>query len=165
VPYVWGVDVATGHLAFGFADADAERRFPTRVATLTMATTAREGERLAFIAKVLRRQSYMLARRFEPRVIFVEQPSGHFHNLQLCYVTGVVQATLAEALPCPVWTVPSSRWKRATIGPGNASKDDVRRWVHENSQAMIESQDECDAYAIAEAGRSMLLADSWGAAA
>jgi Holliday junction resolvasome RuvABC endonuclease subunit len=94
---------------------------------------------------------------------FVEQPSGRFRAPQLVYCVGVVQAALFEALGgVPVWTIPSSAWKKRTIGQGNCTKPQVRAWVDRLGVA-VRSQDEADAVANACAGRAMLLTRSWEA--
>jgi Holliday junction resolvasome RuvABC endonuclease subunit len=100
----------------------------------------------------------VLAGEYPPHVIFVEQPVGKFTPPQLLYACGVVQAALFETLSVPVWTVPSGRWKKATVGPGNATKLQVA--AHAEAQGWeFESQDEADAQCIAAAGRRMLAAD------
>jgi Holliday junction resolvasome RuvABC endonuclease subunit len=84
--------------------------------------------------------------------------------LQLTYATGVVQAAMFEALGVPVFTVPSSAWKRRTVGVGNATKSQVRAWV-DRLGVEVGDQDQADAVAIALAGRAMVRAGSWEAVA
>jgi Holliday junction resolvasome RuvABC endonuclease subunit len=63
-----------------------------------------------------------------------------------------------------VFTVPSSAWKRRTVGVSNATKPQVAAWV-DRLGVDVASQDEADAVAIAVAGRAMVRAGSWEVAA
>jgi Holliday junction resolvasome RuvABC endonuclease subunit len=159
--YVWGVDVAVQHLAFAFAPVD---NGPIVTETLTAGTDAREGQRLGLLDRQVRIYAQQVAVSFPPQCVWVEQPTGRFPKPQLMYAAGVVQAALFEALACPVWTIPVATWKQRTVGKGNATKSDVFAWATGRLPA-IESQDEADAYCIAAAGRAMLNARSWEAAA
>jgi Holliday junction resolvasome RuvABC endonuclease subunit len=159
--YVWGVDPAVSRLAFAFAPtADG----PIEVESLRTDTELRDGARLGLLDRQLRIRARQLAGDFPPAVVWVEQPSARFTNLALTYATGVVQAALYESLAVPVWTIASSAWKLRTVGAGNASKAQVAAWVAAQG-ADFSGQDEADAYAIAAAGRAMLLAGSWSASA
>lgn len=159
--FVWGVDPAVSRLAFAFAPVDGGA---VVVETLEAGTDARDGARLGWLDRQVRLYARRVAVEFPPAVVWVEQPSGRHRNLPLTYAAGVVQAALFEALAVPVWTIPSSTWKQRTVGVGNASKAQVAAWaVREGANAS--SQDECDAFAIAVAGRGMLLSGEWGAAA
>jgi Holliday junction resolvasome RuvABC endonuclease subunit len=160
-PTVWGVDVAVSHLSIAFAELDTER---VGVRSLITGNDTREGERLGRLDRQLRIWGRQLAGEFPPHVIFVEQPSGRFRAPTLVYACGVVQAALFETLGVPVWTIPSGRWKKATVGVGNATKPQVRAWV-DTMGYDADSQDEADAICIAVAGRRMLAADDWGVAA
>lgn len=159
--YVWAIDPALSRVAFAFAPLDGG---PIVVETLTTATDAREGERLGLLDRQVRIYARQRAAEFAPAVVWVEQPSGRFRNLGLTYAVGVIQAALFEALACPVWTIPSSTWKRSTVGAGNATKEQVAAWVIAQG-ADFNGQDEADAYCIAAAGRAMLLAEAWDACA
>ena len=159
--YVWGIDPALARVAFGFAPLDGG---PIVVETLTTASDATEGERLGLLDRQVRIFARQRVSEFPPAVCWVEQPSGRFRNLPLTYATGVIQAALFETLSVPVWTIPSATWKARTVGSGSASKAQVRAWV-ERQGADFNGQDEADAYAIAAAGRAMLAAGSWSAAA
>jgi Holliday junction resolvasome RuvABC endonuclease subunit len=159
--FVWGVDPAISRLAFAFAPTPDG---PIEVESLITANDATEGERLGLLDRQTRIFARQLAADYPPACCWVEQPSGHFRNLQLSYAVGVVQAALFETLSCPVWTIPSSAWKGRTVGSGNATKQEVAAWV-EAQGADFSGQDEADAYCIAAAGRAMLLAGEWSAAA
>ncbi len=159
--YVWGLDVAVAHLAVAFADVDSPA---VVVRALITRTVEREGARLGLLDRQLRIAARQWAGSYPPAVVWVEQPSGRFPNLQLAYVAGVVQAALFETLACPVWTIPSGTWKKRTVGVGNATKAQVRGWT-DALGVEVNDQDEADAVAIACAGRAMLLQESWDAAA
>lgn len=102
--------------------------------------------------RALRAQLEAVLATFEEPVIFCEQP----------VVAGVrnIQSTLriAEtvgmiyALDVPVYGVSVSSWKKATVGKGNASKDDVKTWLESvyptYSVACGNDQDLRDAAAI-----------------
>ena len=159
--YVWGVDPSLAIQAVAFADVDSPS---VDVRTLITRTTEREGARLGLLDRQLRIAARQWAGEFPPEVVWVEQPSGRFTNLQLVYACGVIQAALFETLAVPVWSIPSGAWKRRTVGVGNATKPQVRAWV-DGLGVAVDSQDEADAVAIACAGRAMLLSGSWEAVA
>lgn len=158
--WIWGVDVAVSHLSVGFADMDSDR---VRVRSLLTGNDTRQGERLGLLDRQLRIWGQQLAGEFQPHVIFVEQPVGKFTHPTLLYACGVVQAALFESLGVPVWTIPSGRWKKATVGPGNATKPQVAAYAAAQGWT-FDSQDEADAQCTAVAGRRMLAAD-WDVAA
>lgn len=159
--FVWGVDVALARLAFGFAPDDGGA---IEVSTLITRCDATEGERLGLLDRQVRIYARQAAEAFPPTAVWVEQASGRFRAPQLVYAVGVVQAAIFETLHCPVWSIPSGKWKKVALGRGNATKGEIAAWVAERSSAPA-SQDEADAYAIAAAGRAMLAARSWEAAA
>jgi Holliday junction resolvasome RuvABC endonuclease subunit len=161
--FVWGVDVGVSRQAFGFAPLELDGGSIV-TEELRIDGEAREGQRLAWLHRKVRAYARERAAEFPPAVAWIEQPSGRHRALQLTYATGVVQAALHEALAVPCWTIPSSTWKARTVGAGNASKAQVAAWVKAHG-VELSSQDECDAYAIAAAGRAMLLAGSWEAVA
>lgn len=161
VEYVWGIDPAVVRLAFAFAPVDGGS---LTVETLNTASDTTEGERLGLLDRQTRIYARQLAGDFPPAACWVEQPSGRYRNLPLTYACGVVQAALFETLGVPVWTIPSSAWKARTIGVGNATKAQVAAWVVAQG-ADFNGQDEADAFAIAVAGRAMLLAGEWSASA
>jgi Holliday junction resolvasome RuvABC endonuclease subunit len=160
VSYVWGIDPALRRVAFAFARVDSEA---IQVETLLTVSDTTEGERLGLLDRQVRIFARQCAGTYPPSVVWVEQPSGRFRNLALTYAVGVLQAALFETLGVPVWTIPSGAWKRRTVGVGNATKPQVMTWAEH--RATIDGQDEADAVAIAWAGRAMLAAGSWGAAA
>lgn len=159
--HVWGVDVATAHLAFAFADLESDT---VAVETLITRTTEREGARLGLIDRQLRIYGAQMATRFPPACVWVEQPSGFRRIPQLSYVTGVVMAALFETLACPVWSISSGAWKKRTVGVGTATKLQIQAWV-ERQRIVFDGEHEADAAAIACAGRAMFSARSWEAAA
>lgn len=163
--FVWGVDVALSRLAIACASLAT-----SDVAVVTVPISvgdATEGERLALLDRQVRSNACKLAALFPPTVVWVEQPSGRHRALQLTYCTGVVQAAMFEVLGgVPVWSIPSSAWKRRALGDGhgNASKAQVRAWV-DGLGVEVDGQDEADAVGIAVAGRLMVASGRWEAAA
>ena len=157
---VWAVDPAMSRLAFAFADLATDT---IAVETLITHTDAREGERLGLLDRRVRIYARVAASAYPPACVWVEQPSGRFPAPQLTYAVGVLQAALYETLACPVWTIPSSAWKKRSVGVGNASKAQVAAWV-EGLRIDVSSQDEADAVAIAWAGREMFTTRMWEAA-
>ena len=160
--WVWGVDVAVSHLAFGLADLGSDL---IEVETLITGNDTREGERLGLLDRQTRTFARQLAGRYPPACVWVEQPSGRFPSPQLGYACGVVQAAVYEALAVPVWTIPSGKWKKRSCGFGNASKDQVRFWVSNTLRLDADTQDEHDAICIAHAGRDIFTTRKWDAAA
>jgi Holliday junction resolvasome RuvABC endonuclease subunit len=160
--WIWGIDPGINRCAFACAHAGSPW---IDVETLTTSSNATEGERLGLLDRQLRIYGRQLAGRCPPAVIWVEQPSGRFQKPQLLYAVGVVQAALYEALEVPVFSIPSSKWKRWSVGVGNASKEQVRAWAERTTQGEVDDQDEADAIAIAYAGRAILTAGRWEAAA
>lgn len=159
--FVWGIDVSTTRLAFAFASLDTTA---VKVETLITRTEEREGARLGLLDRQLRIFGRLRGAMYPPACVWVEQASGRFQAPQLLYAIGVIQAALAETLPCPVWTVPSSAWKKRSVGRGNASKEQIAAWA-ESSGYEFEGQDEADAIGIAVAGRAMFTTGRWEAAA
>ena len=159
--YVWGVDPALSRLAVAFAAVDSDT---VDVRTLISRTEEREGARLGLLDSQVRIWARQLAGTYPPACVWVEQASGRFPNPQLAYCVGVVQAALYEALGVPVWSIPSGKWKRSSVGYGNASKAQVGAWV-DRLGIEVHGQDEADAVAIACAGRAMLRAGAWDAVA
>jgi len=157
--WVWAIDPAIQHIALAYADMTSDT---ITAETLHAKTDTREGERLGRLRARVYWNARVAMQEHPPYVVFVEQPSGHIRNLQLAYATGVIQAALYEALRVPVWTIPSSKWKKTALGFGNASKEQVATWVSGRGWS-FESQDECDAVAMAHAGRLMLQQSRWDA--
>jgi Holliday junction resolvasome RuvABC endonuclease subunit len=160
--FVWAVDVAVEHLSFAFAE---HPEGPITTESLLCDSEFREGQRLGLLDRQVRIFAQQRASSYPPAVVWVEQPSGRFAKPQLMYAAGVVQAALFEALACPVWSVPVSKWKQWSVGKGNASKGDVMAWAVDHAGDWFDCQDEADAYAIAYAGRAMLGAGRWDVAA
>jgi Holliday junction resolvasome RuvABC endonuclease subunit len=160
--YVWGVDCAVTHVSFAFAQHPTG---PIHVDSLLADSEFREGERLGLLDRQIRIRCSQLRVTYPPSVVWVEQPSGRFPNPQLYYATGVIQAALYESLGCPVWTIPSGKWKAASVGKGTASKAEVMRWATLHRGGEFASQDDADAYCIAVGGRRILQTGLWDAEA
>ena len=159
--HCWGVDVAISHLAFGFADLGSD---DVQVESLITRNDTKEGERLGLLDRQVRIYARQAAGRYPPACVWVEQASGRWRAPQLVYAVGVVQAALAETLRCPVWSIPSGKWKKWTLGVGNATKPQVARHVA-NLRLNFDGQDEADAICIAMAGREIFKTGRWESAA
>jgi len=98
-------------------------------------------------------------------VIVIEEPAGSSRLVaqQLARVQGIILANLPR-IDGQVWGMVPPEWKKLTVGKGNASKNDVKRWVLKAKgtpdflldQNIIEvgwEQDAYDAYALAIAGK------------
>jgi len=152
--FVWGVDVSTKRLAFGFSNGD----------TTTLSLAVEEGSRrLSEAHSAISQRSAELAGSYPPFCVFVEEPMGKFHNRSLDNMAAITQAAIYSALetrypyPVSVLTIPPPQWK-STIGiPGNASKEEVMAWARSVGYSG-DSQDEADALAIAYAGERMTAA-------
>lgn len=159
--YCWGVDFKMSQIAFGFAPVDGHR---AEAQTLQLDNELREGARLGHMDRQVRVFACGAAREFPPACVWVEQPSGQFRNLQLAYAAGVIQAALFESLACPVWTLPSSKWKAALGVPGNATKSFIQAWAVSRGH-LFDGEHEADAVGIAVAGRLKLKTRRWDAKA
>lgn len=159
--YVWGIDPSLSRVAIAFASLSNNT---IDVRSLCTRSDTSEGERLGLLDRQVRIFTAQCAGNYPPAVVWIEQPSGRFRNLALTYCVGVIQAAVFETLRCPVWTIPSSAWKVRTVGVGNATKPQVRAWVHQVG-VNVATQDEADAVAIASAGRAMTQAGRWQVAA
>lgn len=154
--YIWGVDVSSLRISVGVdgpVQWTASHAFERPVGAAT-------GERLSLLYRDAGMFAGMLARRSPPDQVSVESPamiSGFGAEPILQYATGVVVAAFADALEVPVWMVPVARWKKRSVGHGNATKDQVKRWALEEGFAPT-SQDEADAAGVARAA----LETCWG---
>lgn len=148
--YVWGVDVAVSKVAFGFA---ALGWTTVESETVHFDRELRGGRRLGLMDRRLRMWARNTAKVFPPVAVFVEQPSGRWRNPELAYAAGVVQAALFEALGVEVVTITSGEWKKATVGTGKATKQQVGAWVRRFVDPDVFDEDQCDAVGIAFAGR------------
>lgn len=170
--FCWGIDIAVAHLEFAFADMDSDH---VEAEGLITKCEWREGERLASVHRQVMIYTRQIAGVYPPYAVFVEQPSGRFPKPQLSYVCGVVQAAVFEALSVPqrrsrerigtpVWTITSGSWKKWTVGAGNATKEQAAAWATAQ-RYKFEGQDQCDAVCCAAAGRMIVAAGQWEAAA
>jgi hypothetical protein len=85
----------------------------------------------------------------------IERPIGRFSSDQLSMVLGALITRVPQSTLMKLWTPPA--WKKQCGMPGNCDKAHVARWVSEQipGHPLLESQDACDAYAIAYATRSV----------
>jgi Holliday junction resolvasome RuvABC endonuclease subunit len=91
----------------------------------------------------------MLRRDFPNALITIEDPMGP-HPKTIAALHRVVGACMSADRSMNMINV--STWKKATVGKGNASKDEVREWVAYNYGIERDpNQDVCDAIGIAVA--------------
>lgn len=86
--------------------------------------------------------------------IGIERPIGKFSTDQLSMVLGALITRVPSRTLMKLWTPPA--WKAACGMSGSAPKFAVRDWVATQlgDHPLLESQDACDAYAIAYATRA-----------
>lgn len=129
---------------------------------------AAEGDgpaRLAQIARAVHDWAQLSAPE-DLQAVFIENPRARFVSLELYRVTGVLEATLINALrdrfphEPTVFRLTPTEWKKAIGLKGNADKAAVYEWAAQPDL----SQDEADALAIAYAGHEMLNRDNRGGA-
>lgn len=118
-PWVWGVDVSTKRLGFGFVNL-----LTHEVAchlTLLPELTALAPKQDAIIAVLP-----WMRREYPPATIAVEVPMGTHHKRGLDHVEAVTLLTLERSMPdTPPWPMNISTWKRYLLGNGNASQEEL----------------------------------------
>jgi Holliday junction resolvasome RuvABC endonuclease subunit len=155
--YVWGIDGKSTKLAIGWDGAERGSEswlFPTGL---------HDGERLAAIYQAARFEASVLAERYPPAYVFYEEVVLYSQRPApiLYQACGVIVAAVYEALryvhpfPVTVAPIPTSDWKRRSVGHGHAKKDDVLLWARRDGYTG-QDQDEADAWCIAVAGRRLL---------
>lgn len=152
---VWGCDVSTTRVAFASTDGQ----------TLSVEIPKLDGgERLAFARNATVKAAYDFAQAGPPLCVWVEQPTGKFPSPPLVQMVGVVTEAIYAALsglynhPVTIYPIAVASWKKAALGHGHATKDEVAFWAGSEG-AEPANQDEADAFAIAVAGRSMISED------
>ncbi len=101
---------------------------------------------------------YSEVKYFHPAYVFIEDVlmgNNHKYSIQLAETKGAVLSGLGllqTEQPFDVHCVNVGAWKKATVGNGHASKDDVQQWVREANEAYSGlcggDQDRYDAAAI-----------------
>lgn len=152
---IWGVDPASKKIAMFSGDC----RGLIHRELLEVKRTDRNTELL----ELRRMLEYVLKYDDDP-VIYCEEPvvAGARNLRSTILVAETVGVILA--LNARVYLVPVSSWKKATVGNGNASKDDVTVWLMREHPTYAsecrdtqqrESQDLRDAAAIYLYGRDL----------
>ena len=134
--------------AFGLADD--EQTLVASISVEKMETRSRE-------LKALGRQFYGLFDADD--TVFVEEPplAGSRNIRVFAALHQVFSVALSEGPN--VYPVEVSTWKKETTGRGNATKDDVSRWLEEHHplySALCGDQNLIDAACIAVYGRAVL---------
>jgi Holliday junction resolvasome RuvABC endonuclease subunit len=147
----WGVDTSTVRVSLASIAEDGTRKVNVRSFT----RSSEHGKRLALIWEETREFAVSWAMHFGwPGFVFVEQPFAGKHGVPpISYMAqGVITAAIYDAVKCVVEPVPPPRWKSVALGNGGANKEKVAEWARLNG-CPSDLQDDCDAWAIAEAAR------------
>lgn len=151
---IWGVDPASKKIAM-FADDDGL----VRAHVIEVRKSDRNTELMSLRAQM---EDILL---YDPQpIIYCEEPVlAGARNIRttilIAETVGMILSLNAE-----VRVVPISSWKKATVGKGNATKDEVTEWLKEEHPGYTsycrdtkqrESQDLRDAAAIFIYGRSV----------
>lgn len=146
---IWGVDPASKKIAMFTDDEGFVRNHVIEV---------RKSDRNTELMSLRAQMEDILLYDRGP-IIYCEEPvlAGARNIRSTILVAETVGMILS--LNAEVRVVPVSSWKKATVGNGNATKDDVTRWLNrehpEYAGHCRESQDLRDAAAIFIYGRSV----------
>lgn len=149
---IWGIDPASKKIAVFTEDGPGN----VGCELIQVSRSNRNDELLS----MRRRLMFVLSRDRDP-VIYCEEPvvAGARNLRSTILVAETVGMILA--LNAVVHLVPVSSWKKATVGKGNATKDEVTAWLREEhphyDSLCGSSQDLRDAAAIYLYGRSVDL--------
>lgn len=139
----WGVDVGLRRISI------ASKGDELHVVSAATTPKTKIGQALVDLAFETRAAAdELLVISGVPTAVVVESPFGRFPNPSLQYAAGVILETLARMFGEAVHALPSTQWKIATVGKGNAKKPEVMEWAKANGYTG-ESQDEADAVCIA----------------
>lgn len=148
----WGCDPSTQRVSIAAIYPDgrrlvAVRSFPQR----------REGQRLLDIFRETASFARDIAGKWgPPGFVWVEQPFAYKHPVPpVSYMAqGVIMAAIVAGSECVMVEAckPPGTWKSLSVGNGNANKAAVLKWARLNGCPST-LQDDCDAWAIAEAAR------------
>jgi Holliday junction resolvasome RuvABC endonuclease subunit len=153
---VWGVDVGVKRTTLV---ALPKRGKPhVEVAVSWERTRMRDGELMRAIYAATCDAARRLAAQAPPYATLVERPAGRWPTPALAEACGVVLAALAGTLDCAVWAVPPSQWKRAALGFGNATKEQIMVAARRHVPDLVD-QDTADAIMIAYAARQLIEVD------
>jgi crossover junction endodeoxyribonuclease RuvC len=94
---------------------------------------------------------------YEPNLVVLEGYAmlANGRITALAELGGVVKASLYVRKQ-PFIVVPPARVKKFATGKGNANKDEVRLWVYKRWGVELKTNDEIDAYVLAQIGLSYL---------
>lgn len=151
---IWGIDPASKKIAM-FTDNDGLIH--------TEVIEVKKSDRNLELMSLRNHMEYVLKYDKDP-VIYVEEPvlAGARNIRSTILIAQTVGMVLC--LNARVRVVPVSSWKKATVGKGNATKEDVTEWLRREypeyarscrDTQQRESQDLRDAAAIFLYGRSM----------
>jgi Holliday junction resolvasome RuvABC endonuclease subunit len=148
--WYWGCDVGLTRVTIGVLSATDSNYASRRTDGLATDLAGK----LLELGHEARTLALAMADLYPPAAIAVEMPFGKFRLTEFGAAFGVTVLGVSDAIsevewPAPIWTTPVPEWKSATVGKGNASKDDVGEWVREELNVDAPSHDVSDALAIA----------------
>ena len=97
-------------------------------------------------------------------IFFIEEPVlAGTRNIRIMMQIAQVSGVVASSIISPAYFVPVSSWKKATVGKGNAKKEDIRHWLFTKfplysaaCERTDSPQDYADAACVAIYGSKML---------
>lgn len=150
--WCWGIDVAVGHLAFGFVQIDGRDHQPYRWNSVQIPKEPDLGERL--LHHQARTESFVAAIRehFPPVAVVLELPTGRFPSPPLAGAWAATLMGLRRQLPQPYLLasdITPPMWKKGVGLKGNAGKEDVLAHAQAAYGYSGDSQDQADALCMA----------------
>jgi len=148
--WVWGVDPSTKRVVVVAVKGTQWAWVETNIPPLMRGQS--HPDRLPWVRDKTMIAATSMLLEHPPKLIVVEQPSGHFQNPPLLYTVGVVLLGLRDVSNAPILTEPPSHWKKRTLGKGkgNAKKPEIMAWAKECGYKGV-TQDVADALGIAVA--------------
>jgi Holliday junction resolvasome RuvABC endonuclease subunit len=154
--WVWGVDPSLYVPAIGAAASG--RRLAVRQVDVSGAATADTLRRLRLFTYEC---ALELMADCPPVCVYIEQPSGRFHNLSLVYATGVIMEAISAAADriypydLSITVIPRTEWCKEILNNALAPKEDVDQWLRRDMGFVTPNLDQAEACAIAIAGWRM----------
>lgn len=146
--WIWGVDIAACRFDLAFVHRDGQYQ-----TNAVACDESRPAQRLAQLFHSTRTFAKLMAQPFPPLIVYVERPTGAHPNPALDHAAGVAQAAIYDGLsdvfrfPVDVLLVPTSTWKKAVLGHGNATKEAIYAWAAAHGYRGV--QDGADALGVA----------------
>jgi Holliday junction resolvasome RuvABC endonuclease subunit len=151
--YTWGIDIGIKRVDIATIKDDEVNLHQVQVVHDKGADRA---EKLARLQLALIPSLIHIFDQETPFSVWVEQPAGFSRNITLVCAYGTVLTALRLAManrsnfPVPIYSITPTRWKKGTVGKGNADKNDVYLWA--TSLGVDGGQDAIDAFCVAYYG-------------